>query len=88
MAATLRVTPDSELATETAIRIRIDMLRKEIPVQQVLNRIKRLEARLPKTTGGGITPAINAGLLVSKRDIGWSGSGVQNYASPSCSYQG
>lgn len=89
-AAKMRVMTDSELSTEDQIRFRIDLLKKEIPLPQVLNRIKRLQERLPKSPTAKILPAYNAGLLASKKDVGWGdrGGSVQNYASPSCSYQG
>lgn len=68
-AAKMRITPDAELATEGAIRFRLDQLAKEIPTPAIARRIAALKLRLPQEAGKPILPAVNAALLVSKKDL-------------------
>jgi len=56
-----KVTRDENLVTETAIRNRIEALRRECGAAltpAACARIQRLKARLPKTDGQPVQPAI------------------------------
>ena len=64
-----KVTPDEGLATNEAIQLRIEQLRKEQPTKAVYRRILALKARLPQTPKP--VPAIDPNLLVSKSDLDW-----------------
>ena len=72
MAAKLRLTPDAELVTEVAIRIRINMIRQDGPVTpKDAKRIEALKARLPNAAGEAVKPAVDAALLVSSNCLEW-----------------
>ncbi|HYG77401.1 MAG TPA: hypothetical protein VEK08_20510 [Planctomycetota bacterium] len=72
--AKVKVTPDAQLITAEAIKIRIEQLEKELAttthptdVRQLNGRIRALKTRLeigPEKTGGA-----NSGLLASKSDL-------------------
>jgi hypothetical protein len=68
-AATMRITEDKNLATEGAVRFRIDQLSLQPPTAAILKRIAALKARLPKAEGQKMLPAIDPMLLLSKKDL-------------------
>jgi len=68
-AAKMRITADAELATEGAINFRIASLLKEPQTPATARRISALRLRLPQTAGAAILPAVNANLLISKKDL-------------------
>lgn len=68
-AAKMRITADAELATEGAIEFRIDSLLKGEQTPAIARRIAALRLRLPQKAGAPILPAVNANLLISKKDM-------------------
>jgi len=69
--ATMKVTPDSQLATPDAIQCRIELIKREnggVLSPAIGRRITALNLRLGAKV---LTPAINAALLISKGDEEW-----------------
>lgn len=68
MAATIKVTPDSQLATPEAIKNRITQLQATQP-QGWMKRVEGLRARLPRSGETVETaPRISPALLASSKD--------------------
>jgi hypothetical protein len=86
MPATMRVTPDSGLASAEAINFRIGQLRKELAKpgnhSGTMRRINALRLRLPADSTKPLGPAVDASLLISKADLEWEGRQPQSYPLP------
>jgi len=72
--ANIKITPDAQLATPDAIRIRVGQLEKELQTADreadrtvLQRRIKTLQERLAR--GGVDRSAVNPNLLKSKNDL-------------------
>jgi len=70
----IKITPDKELTSEIAVRIRIDQIRRECGealTPGANRRIQALKARLPRVEGEALQPAIDPALLVASHCLEW-----------------
>jgi hypothetical protein len=70
----IKITPDKELSSEIAVRIRIDQIRRECGealTPGAFRRIQALKARLPRVEGEALKPAIDPALLVASNCLEW-----------------